>query len=79
MTRDELQCRIEDVVQSRDQTADIMKILDGYMENLPQDEFCRTYKLEHGSVCRYHCKFFDWSTGSCKWTDKQSKQKININ
>lgn len=73
MLRSELQKEINLIIEDEDKTADVMKIIDGYIEGLPDDNHCINYKLEHGSVCRYHCKFFDWSTGSCRWTDEQSR------
>jgi hypothetical protein len=76
MTRAELQEEVNLILKDENVTADVMKVFDGYIEGLPIDTLCRNYKLEHGSVCRYHCKFFDWSTGSCKWTDEQGRHPI---
>lgn len=76
MTREELSNEINLILNDDNKTEDVMKVLDGYIEGLPNSDFCRSYRLEHGSVCRYHCRFFDWSTGSCSWTDEEGRHPI---
>ena len=78
MTRPEFQEELNLIIEDEDKTADVMKVVDGYIEGLPEDDFCKCLKLEHGSVCRYHCKFFDWLTGSCRWTDEQGRHPIKL-
>jgi len=76
MTRDELSNEVELILKDKDKTADVMKVMDDYIEGLPEDVFCKSYRLEHGNVCRYHCKFFDWSTGSCRYQDNEGRHPI---
>ena len=76
MERERLVEEINNITKDENNTEDIMKIIDAYIEGLPTNEFCQTYKLEHGSVCRYHCKHFNWYTGSCSWSEDKSRHKV---